>query len=111
FVLPSLFGEGLPMVILEAMASGVPVVASRVEGIPETVRDQRDGLIVEPGDPRSLARAVRKFIDGRVDWDVLRQSALRRHAELFSDHAMAAGTAEVYRRVLNLDESAAADLS
>jgi glycosyltransferase involved in cell wall biosynthesis len=100
FVLPSLFGEGLPLVVLEAMAAGVPVVASRVEGTPEAIRDGRDGLIVQPGDPHDLAAALKRVISGQVDWHALRASALRRHAECFSDLNMAAGVARVYRRVL-----------
>jgi glycosyltransferase involved in cell wall biosynthesis len=100
FVLPSLFGEGLPLVVLEAMAAGVPVVASRVEGTPEAIRDGRDGLIVEPGNPQDLAAALKRVIRGQVDWHALRASALKRHAEHFSDLKMAAGVARVYRRVL-----------
>jgi len=100
FVLPSLFGEGLPMVLLEAMAAGVPVIGTRVEGIPEAIRAERDGLLVEPGDPSGLAAAVRRVIRGEVDWQALRQSALERHAREFSDRSMAAAVAEVYRRVL-----------
>ncbi len=101
FVLPSLFGEGLPMVVLEAMAAGVPVVATRVEGTPEAIRDGRDGLIVEPDDPQDLAAAIARIISGQVDWHALRTNARRRHGERFSEKAMAAGVAEVYRRVLS----------
>ena len=101
FVLPSLFGEGLPMVVLEAMAAGVPVVASNVEGIPETIRHGQDGLIVKPNDPEDLAAALRRLIEGEFDWNELREAARQRHAEQFSDHAMAAGVAQVYRRILS----------
>lgn len=100
FILPSLFGEGMPMVVLEAMAAGVPVVASRVEGIPEAIRDGRDGLLVAPGDPAELAGAIARVMRGEVDWRTLQASALARHAERFSDRAMAAGVAAVYRAII-----------
>ena len=79
------------MVVLEAMASGVPVVATRVEGIPEAIRDGRDGLLVEPGDSGALAQAIGRIVRGQVGWQSLRASALERHARHFSDEAMAAG--------------------
>jgi glycosyltransferase involved in cell wall biosynthesis len=101
FVLPSLFGEGTPLVLFEAMAAGVPVVSTRVEGIPEIVRDGRDGLLVEPGDPAALAAAIARIIRGEADWHAMRESALARHRENFSDTALAAGIAAVYRRVLS----------
>jgi glycosyltransferase involved in cell wall biosynthesis len=99
-VLPSLFGEGLPMVVLEAMAAGVPVVATDVEGIPEAIRDGLDGVIAHAGDPGHLARAIASVISGQVDWSALRRTALARQAEKFSDRSMAAGVAAVYREVL-----------
>jgi glycosyltransferase involved in cell wall biosynthesis len=100
FVLPSLFGEGMPMVVLEAMAAGVPVVATDVEGIPEAIRDGREGVIAKAGDPRDLTRAIAQVMDGQVDWSALRANALKRHADLFSDRAMARCVAAVYRDVL-----------
>jgi glycosyltransferase involved in cell wall biosynthesis len=99
-VLPSLFGEGLPMVVLEAMAAGVPVIATRVEGVPEAIRDGVDGLIVAPDDPGALADAICCCVRGDVDWAAMRIAAHRRQAALFSDRAMAEGVAHVYREVL-----------
>jgi len=100
FVLPSLFGEGLPMVVLEAMAAGVPVVGTRVEGVPEAIRDGIDGLLAEPNDPADLARAISEFIQSECDWASCRQHAHDRQAAQFSDKSMATGVAEVYRQVL-----------
>ena len=50
--------EGLPVVIMEALAAGLPVVASRSAGIPEIIEDQKTGLLSVPGDPESIAMAV-----------------------------------------------------
>lgn len=53
--------EGIPVALMEAMACGLPVVASGVSGIPELVEHERSGLLVPPGDPRSLAHALERL--------------------------------------------------
>jgi glycosyltransferase involved in cell wall biosynthesis len=61
FVLPS-FYEGFPVTILEALSSGVPVIASAVDGIPEIIEDGANGLMVRPGDSDALATAIESVI-------------------------------------------------
>ncbi len=66
FVLPS-FAEGVPVVLMEAMASGVPVIATRIAGIPELVEDGVCGLLTPPGDADSLLAAIERLLaDGAL---------------------------------------------
>lgn len=98
-VLPSLYGEGMPMVVLEAMAAGLPVVATKVEGTPEAIQHGRQGLLAEPNNPDSLADQIISLLDGQHNWTAMSESAVERHATHFSDVAMAQKTAEVYRNL------------
>jgi glycosyltransferase involved in cell wall biosynthesis len=80
YVLPSLW-EGLPMVLLEAMAAGCPVVATSVGGVPSAIESGVNGLLVPPRDPAALARALVR---------VLQDETLRRRFALAGKQAFAA---------------------
>jgi glycosyltransferase involved in cell wall biosynthesis len=54
--------DGIPVALMEAMASGIPVIASRLSGIPELVRDGETGLLAQPGSPADLAAAFRRLL-------------------------------------------------
>jgi len=62
FALPS-FAEGIPVVLMEAMAMEIPCVSTRITGIPELIRDSVDGLLVAPGVADELARAIARLMD------------------------------------------------
>ncbi|MGY1691470.1 glycosyltransferase [Geodermatophilus sp. SYSU D01105] len=99
FVLPSRC-EGMPLVALEAMEAGLPVVATRVIGSEEVVVDGVTGALVRPGDPAALGAALARLL---ADPDLRhRQGAAgrRRHRAAFTRERMARDTAAVYEEVL-----------
>ena len=80
--------EGMPMVILEAMAAGKPVVATDVVGIRETVEDEETGLLVPVGDERKFAAALVRLAADRDFAARLGRAGRRRHRELFDFERM-----------------------
>ena len=92
--------ESFGRVVVEAQASGVPVVASRIGAIPEIIRDGSLGTLVRPGDPDDLARAVRRYLDS----DDLRartaEAARRRALDDFSVRRLVDELSRLYDRLL-----------
>lgn len=99
FALPSLYGEGLPMVLIEALAVGLPVVATDNEGIPEVLGNGRAGLLVEPGDAGAFAYAVATLIEQPRRAQAMARVGLQRQRERYSDLAMAREVAAVYEEL------------
>lgn len=99
FVMPSLY-EGGPTSVLEAMAMGRPVVATRVGMVPEVIENGETGLIVEPGDVHGMARAVRSLLtDQRLRRD-LGAKARQAAASNFGFEAMVRGYLSVFARAV-----------
>jgi glycosyltransferase involved in cell wall biosynthesis len=92
--------EGLPMVLLEAMAARLPVVATRVGAIPDALGDGRDGLLVPPEDPAALAAAIETLARAPERRAALAHAAGRAHAARFSRRAMGRRYIELYRHLL-----------
>lgn len=82
-VLPSRF-EGMPMTMLEGMASGLPVVASRVDGVCEIATDGENALLVTPGDPAALANAIEQAAQTGTNLARLRAAAREHVAREFN---------------------------
>jgi glycosyltransferase involved in cell wall biosynthesis len=99
FVLPSLV-EGLPMALLEAMASQRPVVATKVGGIPKVVEHGHCGLLIQPGDVNSLAKAILDLLANPEKGHWLAKHARQKVEQQFSSRVMAERYVEVYQDVL-----------
>lgn len=99
-VLPSVLPEGMPMVLLEAMAAGVPVLGSRVDGITDVIDHQRNGLLFTAGDHAALAGQVQRLMNADSLWRQLQAQGRTDYQQRYSDTVMAGRVADVYGRLL-----------
>jgi glycosyltransferase involved in cell wall biosynthesis len=89
------------MVVLEALAAGVPVVATRVEGTPEVIRDGIEGMLAQPASASSLTEKILQLTSDRKRWAEMSHAALKRHRQCFTDQTMANRVAKVYSSINN----------
>jgi len=98
FVLPSYY-EALPLGVLEAMACGVPVVATSVGGIPDVIENRVNGLLVAPGQPDALARAIVTLLTDHALRSRLREAARSDVRKQFSTESVIKDLETLYREL------------
>jgi glycosyltransferase involved in cell wall biosynthesis len=103
YVQPS-FSEAFPLPPVEAMATGLPVVATRVGGIPEAVIDGKTGLLVESGDAAALAEAIVCLLSNEDLRRSMGEAARRRAVELFSWERIAEDLLRQYMTICESEE-------
>nr|MDP9479151.1 glycosyltransferase family 4 protein [Actinomycetota bacterium] len=104
----SSLSDGAPLVILEAMEAGVPVVASAVGGIPDQIRHDEEGVLVPPGDPVALGDALVGLLRDPAYAKRLGEAGRRRAASEFGYGAMVRRVEAVYRAALGVPDASGA---
>jgi sugar transferase (PEP-CTERM/EpsH1 system associated) len=92
--------EGIPLTLLEAMAAGLPIVATRVGGVGEVVVDGVTGTLVEPSNPAALAHALRGYVEDESRRGQRGDAGRQRVEQRFSLPAMLAGYTSLYDEIL-----------
>lgn len=98
YVLPS-YAEGLPMGVLEAMAAGIPVVATPIGGIPDAVEDGVEGFLVPPGDIDALADRIMRLLDSVGLRSAIAAAAGIKVREQFSSDVVLSQVEDLYRHL------------
>ena len=99
-ILPS-HSEGSPHVVLEAMAAGVPIVATNVGGVPEILTDGKTAILVPPRDPEAMASGIARVLESPETAASLAANAKQVLQERFSHEAYRTGILNIYREVLD----------
>lgn len=99
FVYPS-YHEGMPMAVMEAMACGLPIIATQVGGLPDLVRPGVNGLLVPAGQPDQLANAIHQLVANPQMRHAMQLSSFRLAQENFDIEKLVSRLLEIYRTLL-----------
>lgn len=101
-ILPSIKGEGLPKVVIEAMMQEVVPIATNVGGAPELIESGKSGFIVEKKSPKALANAILKLLDKDMDTKNMGQNAKMHIIEKFNTQKSVTDMHDVYKSILEM---------
>ena len=101
FVLPSITGEAFGIVLIEAMASGLPIVASNVGGIAEVLENGKYGLMVKPGNSKELAKAIISVIENNELWNEIAKKGRNITEEKYAWEKVTNDIIRIYKSVGN----------
>lgn len=100
------FEESFPMVVLLAMAFELPIISTNVFGIPEIVSDQQEALLIPPGDPQSMAKALRQCINAQDEANAMSERAYAKVCRLFDSDILHARHTDLAQKVTMEDARA-----
>ncbi|MDD4872551.1 MAG: glycosyltransferase family 4 protein [Kiritimatiellae bacterium] len=101
FIMPSVAREGLPRSVIEAMAQGVPAIVTDVGGMPELVINNESGLVIPPGDPQALAKAISYLADHPDKLHDMGENARNRITTVFNIRTTVDKTLKLFQEVAN----------
>jgi glycosyltransferase involved in cell wall biosynthesis len=100
FVFPTFHREGLPYTILEAMASGTPIITTRVGGIPDVIQNGVQGVLLDSHTPQAVAEAINRLASDRKALREMSKAAVQRARDAYSVERLADQFGSLYRELL-----------
>lgn len=99
FVLPS-FAEGVPVALMEAMATGIPVISTKIAGIPELIEDYKDGFLVEASNEIQLAELLINLINKKIDLNEIKKNARKKIEEKYNIKKNISGMIDLFNKYI-----------
>ena len=98
FVLPSYY-EGMPLVILEAMSAGLPIIATNISTLPEIIENNTNGLLIEAGNANHLADAIKKISESPALRGKMSKNNIKKARKMFNSEIFCRKINKIYKKL------------